>query len=67
LVAGSVGPYGACLDNGEEFTGNYDLSDQEFMDWHRPRILALVKAGVDLLACETNPSLKEVKAILRLL
>ena len=67
LVAGSVGPYGACLDNGEEFSGNYDLTEQEYIDWHRPRISALVKAGADLLACETNPSLQEVKAIIKLL
>lgn len=37
------------------------------MDWHRPQVAALVEAGVDMLAVETIPSLKEAEAILRLL
>ncbi|WP_449372606.1 homocysteine S-methyltransferase [Arthrobacter psychrolactophilus] len=66
LIAGSVGPYGAFLADGSEYRGDYRLSSREFKDFHRPRIAALVGAGVDLLACETLPSLSEAKALLEL-
>jgi len=57
FVAASVGPYGAYLANGEEYVGNYGLTEQELMDFHRPRMKALVEAGTDILACETLPCL----------
>jgi hypothetical protein len=37
------------------------------MDWHRPRLDALIEAGVDLLAFETIPSIKEGLALCKLL
>lgn len=67
LVAGSVGPYGAWLADGSEYRGDYALPQPAMQDFHRPRIAALVEAGVDLLACETQPSLPEVAALLALL
>ena len=67
LVAGSVGPYAAYLANGSEYTGGYQLSEEEFRDFHRPRIQALLEAGSDLLAIETIPNGAEAAAILRLL
>lgn len=67
LVAGSVGPYGAYLHDGSEYRGDYVRTQQEFKDFHRPRIQALVEAGVDLLALETIPSLSEIRALLDLL
>jgi homocysteine S-methyltransferase len=67
LIAGSVGPYGAFLADGSEYRGDYELEKSEFLDFHRPRIAALVRAGVDLLACETLPSLPEAEALLELL
>lgn len=67
LVAGSVGPYAAYLADGSEYTGNYQLSEAEFRDFHRPRIQALLEAGSDLLAIETIPNGAEAAAILRLL
>ncbi|KAF2814841.1 homocysteine methyltransferase [Mytilinidion resinicola] len=67
LVAGSVGPYGAYLANGSEYTGDYDVSTKAMKDFHRVRIQALVDAGVDLLACETLPKLSEASALLELL
>lgn len=67
LVAGSVGPYGAYLANGAEYVGNYGLGEREFMDFHRPRVRALVDAGADLLACETIPSFVEAQALAALL
>ena len=67
LVAASVGPYGAFLANGAEYTGDYGLTRQELMDFHRPRIDVLAASGADLLACETVPSLLEAEALLRVL
>lgn len=37
------------------------------MEFHRPRMKALIEAGADILACETIPCLVEAKAIARLL
>lgn len=67
FVAGSVGPYGAFLANGEEYIGNYGLTKRELMDFHRPRMRALIEAGADLLACETIPCLIEAQALVKLL
>jgi homocysteine S-methyltransferase len=67
FVAASVGPYGAFLADGSEYRGNYGLSESELIDFHRPRMQALVEAGADLLACETIPSLVEAQAIAKLL
>lgn len=67
LIAGSVGPYGAYLADGSEYRGDYQLDRTAFLDFHRPRIAALVEAGVDFLACETLPSLPETEALLELL
>ncbi|EKY3222567.1 homocysteine S-methyltransferase [Cronobacter dublinensis] len=67
LVAGSVGPYGAYLADGSEYRGDYQLTDVQFAAFHRPRVEALLEAGVDLLACETLPSLAEARALAALL
>jgi homocysteine S-methyltransferase len=63
-IAGSVGPYGASLADGSEYRGDYGLSVTQLRAWHRPRIAALVQAGVDVLACETIPCLAEAEALL---
>ncbi len=63
LVAGSVGPYGAFLADGSEYRGDYDLSREEFLAFHRPRAAALVEAGADLFAFETLPKLTEALAL----
>ncbi|HSG45413.1 MAG TPA: homocysteine S-methyltransferase [Anaerolineales bacterium] len=67
FVAASVGPYGAYLADGSEYHGNYGLTEQELMDFHRPRMRALIEAGADLLACETIPSPIEARALVKLL
>jgi homocysteine S-methyltransferase len=67
FVAASVGPYGAFLADGSEYRGNYGLTEKELMDFHRPRMKALIEAGADLLACETIPCLSEAQAIAKLL
>lgn len=68
LIAGSVGPYGAYLHDGSEYTGNYTgfVTDSELIDYHEPRIKALVEEGVDLLAIETIPSKREALIILNI-
>ncbi|MBL8098683.1 MAG: homocysteine S-methyltransferase [Anaerolineales bacterium] len=67
LIAGSVGPYGAFLADGSEYRGDYKLTEKELIDFHRPRIEALIESGVDLLACETIPNFDEAKALVKLI
>lgn len=67
FVAGSVGPYGAYLSDGSEYRGDYVRSAEEFKEFHRLRIAALLRAGADVLAIETQPSAAEVRAIVALL
>ncbi|WP_226528127.1 homocysteine S-methyltransferase [Metabacillus niabensis] len=67
LVAASVGPYGAFLADGSEYSGDYLLSEDELVVFHRERIKILVEAGADILACETIPCFIEAKAIIRVL
>lgn len=67
LVAASVGPYGAWLADGSEYVGNYGLGRDDLMDFHRPRMRALLEGGPDVLACETLPSYVEAEALAALL
>jgi homocysteine S-methyltransferase len=67
LAAASIGPYGAYLADGSEYSGDYELNEQELLDWHRQRWHILAESGADLLACETIPSYLEAKAFRRLL
>lgn len=69
LIAGSIGPYGACLHDASEYTGKYcsTVSEKILMDWHRPRISKLIDSGVDMLAIETIPCKREAEALLSLL
>jgi homocysteine S-methyltransferase len=63
-IAGSVGPYGAMLADGSEYRGNYGLSTNELVAFHRPRLEILAAAGPDVLALETIPDLREAEALL---
>ncbi len=67
LIAGSVGPYGAYLADGSEYRGYSNISEENLINFHRPRMEILVGEKVDILACETLPSLLEAKAIVKLL
>ncbi len=64
LIAGAIGPYGAYLANGAEYTGDYHLTDSEYRAFHQLRMKALVEAGADFLGVETQARLDEVKVIL---
>ena len=74
-VAASIGPYGAILPGGQEYTGAYaapswtgrsqgGLSVDELRAFHRRRIETLLKASPDLLAIETIPAAAEAEALL---
>jgi homocysteine S-methyltransferase len=65
-IAGSVGPYGAALADGSEYTGNYadEVGVERLRQWHRPRMQWLAEAGADVLACETVPAAAEAEALL---
>ncbi len=67
LVAAGIGPYGAYLADGSEFTGDYGLDEDELYDFHGRRWRLLAGTGADLLACETIPSIAEARALARLL
>ncbi len=67
LVAASVGPYGAYLADGSEYTGEYPMGEEQLVRFHRDRLNLLASAGADLLACETIPSMPETFALCRLM
>jgi homocysteine S-methyltransferase len=67
VVAASVGPYGAMLGNGAEYTGDYDRGEDELVAFHVPRMEALAEAEPDLFAIETIPSIVEARALVRAL
>lgn len=67
VVAASVGPYGAYLADGTEYTGRYDIGVDQLYEFHRERWHVLATSGADLLACETIPSSQEAEVYLRLL
>jgi homocysteine S-methyltransferase len=72
LVAASLGPYGAMLANGAEYTGAYGLGSPDharpiLKEFHRRRAEALAAARPDLFALETIPSGVEAEAIVDVL
>ena len=67
LVAASIGPYGAFLANGGEYTGRHGRSVAQLRDFHRERLEVLTETEADLLACETIPELEEGIALVELL
>lgn len=67
LVAASIGPYGAYLADGSEYTGRYEIDDDGLYEFHQSRWVVLSNTQADLLACETIPSAREAAVLLRLL
>ncbi|KAF3994207.1 hypothetical protein FT663_00177 [Candidozyma haemuli var. vulneris] len=67
-VAGSVGPYGAYLANGAEYSGEYgDFGVEELVKYHQEQVsFFLNDKDTDLIAFETIPNISEVKAIFEL-
>jgi homocysteine S-methyltransferase len=66
-IAASLGPFGATLHDGSEYHGRYDLSFDDLVGVHRSRLEHLQRGPIDLVACETVPSLEEARAMLRAL
>ena len=67
LVAASIGPFGAHLADGSEYTGAYAITDDELHAFQVERWKILVDSPADILACETMPSLADVRVCARLL
>jgi homocysteine S-methyltransferase len=67
LIAASIGPYGATLHDGSEYTGNYDIGEDELREFHRSRLDLFDHTDADLLACETIPSFVEATVLAELL
>ena len=67
LIAASIGPYGAYLADGSEYTGDYELSETELREFHLSRIRILDASEADILACETMPSFQEARVVADLL
>lgn len=63
LAAASIGPYGAMLANGAEYTGDYGVGEGELVRFHRERLALLSASGADLLAIETIPSAAEAAVL----
>lgn len=67
MVAGDIGPYGAFLADGSEYTGNYYLTKEEYREFHQRRMQILLEAGAEIFAVETMPKLDEARACAELL
>lgn len=68
FIAGSIGPYGAFLANGAEYSGAYNgMSSLELAAYHREMVKFYVASDVDLIAFETIPNFEEVKGIFQLM
>jgi homocysteine S-methyltransferase len=68
LIAASVGPYGAILREGQEYTGEYGAIElPELEAFHERRLRVLLAAQPDLIACETIPRADEAALLAGLL
>lgn len=67
LVAASIGPYGAALHDGSEYTGSYDAGVDELRAFHENRLQLFDSSDADVLALETIPSLTESEVLAELL
>ena len=66
-VAASIGPFGAVLADGSEYTGRYAVPWEEVVSFHRRRLEVLIDTGPDLFAVETIPRRDEAMLIAELL
>lgn len=70
LIAASIGPYGAYLADGSEYTGKYSISHEHTSDscgalmiFHKLRVEFLARSDADFIAMETIPSKEEASAL----
>jgi homocysteine S-methyltransferase len=66
-VAASIGPFGAWLADGSEYTGRYDVPLEVMRSRHTERIRVLTGTNVDLFAVETQPRADEAEMIAEIL
>lgn len=67
LIAASIGPYGAALHDGSEYTGHYDADAGELRAFHADRLQLFDGSDADVLALETIPSVTEARVLSDLL
>lgn len=67
MVAGDIGPYGAYLADGSEYTGGYHMTKKDYQDFHLRRMELLREEGAEIFAVETCPRLEEAVACAELL
>ena len=67
LVAASIGPYGAILHDGSEYTGDYSISKAALREFHIERLHLFDASDADVLALETIPSKPEAQVLAKLL
>ena len=67
LVVASIGHFGAHLNDGSEFRGNYGVTDRVIREYHNRRLELLLETEPDLLALETMPDLTAVRIVLDLI
>ena len=69
LVAASLGPYGAHLCDGSEYSGRYgaELGAERLAAYHASRLACVSSAEPDLLALESIPCVDEAIALTHLL
>lgn len=68
-VLASIGPYGAWLSDGSEYSGSYGetVPDDVIKSFHKERLDVILRSHVDGLAVETIPLQKEAEIIVDLL
>ncbi len=62
-IAASMGPYGAFLADGSEYTGYQKIDRSTLLDFHKKRTALFEGSKADILAYETIPDIREVKVI----
>ena len=67
FVAAGMGPYGAFLADGSEYTGTYGVGDATLREFHQPRLDVLASSPADLLLFETMPNRREIEIVAGLL
>jgi homocysteine S-methyltransferase len=67
IVAASIGPYGAALHDGSEYTGEYNVDESGLRQFHEQRLTLLDQTNADVLACETIPNSLEASVLCELL
>lgn len=66
IVAASLGPYGAAVAGGSEYSGAY-IDPELLYAFHSERLRAVLPAAPDVLFCETIPSKNEALVVARAL